>query len=139
MITKVLMGMTLATAVVMQDGLIEVNVQEKGKDGTHVHLYVPATAATWGVHLAPTEKLKEHLRGHREQLQLARTVVKGLEEIPDATLLEVDTFTEHVRMEKRGGRFLLDVDDKGEVVHISVPIRAARKVLQDLEAEAPAS
>jgi hypothetical protein len=136
MISKILMGMALTTAVVMKDGIIEVNVQEKHRDGSHIHLYVPATVATWGVHMAPEERLKEHLRGNRENLQLARAVVQAFEKYPDADFVQVESPKEHVHMQTRGGSFVVDVDDEGETVHVAVPIRAVRKVL---ETNAPTS
>jgi len=139
MIGKILLGMTLTTAVVLKDGLIEVNVQEKHPNGSHVHLYVPATLATWGVQLAPEKRLREHLRHSREQLAVARAALRELEKAPDALLLEVESVKEHVRMETHRGSFLLDVDDEGETVHIAIPIGAARKVIEELEAEAPAA
>ena len=139
MIGKILLGMTLTTAVVMKDGMIEVNVQEKRADGSHIHLYVPATVATWGVHLAPQERLREHLRHSREHLALARVALRELEKVPDAVLVEVESPREHVRVEIRHGRFLVNVDDEGETVHVAVPISAARKVIEELAADAPAS
>jgi len=139
MIGKILLGMTLTTAVVLKDGIIEVNVQEKRDGGSHVHLYVPATVATVGVHLAPEERLREHLRHSREHLALAHIALRELEKVPDAVLVEVDSPREHVRVQTLHGSFLVDVDDAGETVHVAVPIRAARKVIEDLEAEAPAS
>jgi len=139
MITKIAMGLVLSTVVVMKDGLIEVNVQEKHPNGSHVHLYVPATVATWGVSLAPQEKLRAHLRGRQQDLTVAANAVSALEKVDDAVLLEVDSPSEHVRMETRGGDFVLDVDDHGETVHVRLPIRAARKVIEDLRADAPKS
>jgi len=141
MIGKILLGMTLTTAVVLKDGIVEVNVQEKHPGGSHVHLYVPATAATWGVHLAPEERLREQLRNAhaREGLAIARVALHELEKMPDAQLVEVESPTEHVRVQTRHGRILVDVDDEGETVHVAVPISAARKVIEELEAESPAS
>ena len=139
MIGKILLGMTLTTAVVLKDGIIEVNVQEKHDGGSHVHLYVPATVATVGVHLAPEERLREHLRHSHEHLAIAHIALRELEKVPDAVLVEVDSPREHVRVQTLYGSFLVDVDDAGETVHVAVPIRAARKVIEDLEAEAPAS
>jgi hypothetical protein len=139
MIGKILLGMTLTTAVVMKDGMVEVNVQEKRADGSHIHLFVPATVATWGVHLAPQERLREHLRNSREHLAIAHVALRELEKISDAVLVEVDNPREHVRVEISHGRFVVNVDDEGETVRVAVPIRAARKVIEDLEAEAPAS
>jgi len=139
MIGKILLGMTLTTAVVMKDGIVEVNVQEKHAGGSHVHLYVPATVATWGVHLAPEERLREHLRHSREHLALAQVALREIEKVPDALLVEVESPTEHVRVQTRRGSFVLDVDDPGETVHVAVPIRAARKVMEELEADSPAN
>ena len=139
LIGKVALGVTLATVVVMKDGLIEVNVQEHHKGGDHVHLYVPATVATWGVHLAPEEKLREHLRNHREDLGIARAVLSEMEKLPDVSLVEVDSPKEHVRVMIQFGKLTVDVDDPGETVHVSLPIRAARKVVEDLEHEAPST
>jgi len=137
LIGKVAIGVALATVVVMKDGLIEVNVQEHHKGGDHVHLYVPATVATWGVHLAPEEKLREHLRNHRQDLGIARVVLSELEKLPDASLVEVDSPKEHVHVQVRFGNLTVDVEDPGETVHVSMPIRAARKVVEDLETDAP--
>jgi len=137
LIGKVAIGVALATVVVMKDGLIEVNVQEHHKGGDHVHLYVPATVATWGVHLAPEEKLREHLQSHREDLGVARAVLIGLEKLPDASLVQVDSPKEHVNVQLRNGNLVVDVEDPGETVHVSMPVRAARKVVEDLETDAP--
>jgi len=139
LIGKLALGVTLATVVVMKDGLIEVNVQEHHKGGDHVHLYLPATVATWGVHLAPQEKLREHLRNHRGDLGIARAALRELEKLPDAALVEVDSPKEHVHVNVRNGNLLVDVEDPGETVHVSMPIRAARKVVEDLERDAPAA
>lgn len=138
MIGKIALGAALMTAVVMKDGVIEVNVLEKKHDGSHVHLFLPATAATWGIHLAPERRLAEHLRGHRDQLALAHVTLSQLERIPDAVLVQVDSPKEHVRVATRNGSFVVDADTSEETVHVRVPIRAARKVIEDLEAGAPA-
>jgi hypothetical protein len=135
---KVLLGMTVATMVVMKDGMIEVNVHEKHEGGDHVHLYLPATVATWGVHLAPEARLREHLRHQREHLALARVALRELEKLPDVMLVEVESSRENVHVAIRSGNFVVDVDDPGETVHINMPIRAARKVVEDLESESPA-
>jgi hypothetical protein len=136
MIGKLLLGSVLAGAVVLQDGLLEVKVDEKGKDGSHVHLYLPATLATWGVHLAPREKIRLHLQGAEEQLALARVISRELEKAPDTLFVAVDSAEQHVRVEKHWGSLRVDVDDAGETVHLSVPLRAARRLIEDLEADA---
>jgi hypothetical protein len=139
MIGKLVLGMTLATAVVLKDGLIEVKVDEHRKEGSHIHLILPATLATWGVQLAPKNRVREKLRREQEHLALAAVVLHELERAPDTVFVQVESTREHVRLETRSGNLRVDVDDPGETVHLSLPIRAARKVLEDLEAIAPAS
>jgi hypothetical protein len=121
----------------MKDGIIEVNVQEKHAGGSHVHLYLPATVATLGVHLAPQERVREHLRQQGEHLAIARTALRELEKVPDAVLVEVESPKEHVRVATRNGNFVVDVNDASDTVHISMPIRAARKVVEDLQTDVP--
>jgi hypothetical protein len=137
MIGKIFLGLALTTAVVMKDGIIEVNVQEKHDGGSHVHLYLPATVATLGVHLAPQERLREHLRREGEHLAIACVALKELEKVPDAVLVEVVSATEQVRVATRNGNFVVDVNDASDTVHISMPIRAARKVVEDLQTDIP--
>ena len=136
MISKLLLGTVLAGAAVMQDGILEVSVQEKGRDGTHVHLYLPATVATWGIHLAPRGRIGERVRDKQEELALARLIARQLEDAPDTVFVEVDDGNQHVRVAKHWGSLRVDVDDAGETVHVSVPLRAARRVLENLEADA---
>jgi len=135
---KVALGLAVTTAVVMKDGVIEINVQEHHKNGDHVHLFIPATVATWGVQLAPAERMKNHLRHQRENLAIARTALNELEKLPDVDLVDVDSPREHVQVTIKNGNLIVDVDDPGETVHVRLPIRAARKVVEDLEAESPA-
>ena len=138
LVGKVLLGMVVVTAVVLKDGVIEVNVQENHKDGSHVHFYVPATVATWGVHLAPEARIREHLRHEdRQNLEIACATLRAMEKLPDTVLVEVESAKEHVNVAIHDGDFLVDVNDHGDLVHIRVPIRAARKVVEDLEADAP--
>jgi len=137
MIGKILLGLTLTTVVVLKDGIIEINVQEKHEGGSHVHLYLPATVATLGVHLAPQERLREHLRREGEHLAIARTALSELEKVSDAVLVEVESAREHVRVAVHSGNFIVDVNDANDTVHISVPVRAARKVVEDLQADVP--
>lgn len=136
MIGKILLGATMATAVVMKDGVIEVNVHEKRPDGSHIHLYLPGTVATWGVHLAPERRIAEHLRGKQQDLAIAHLALSELEKIPGADLVQVESPREHVNVAIRNGSLVVDVDDPGETVHVRMPIRAARKVIEDLQADA---
>lgn len=137
LVGKLLLGVTVAGMVVMKDGLIEVNVQEKHPGGSHIHIFLPATVATWGAHMVPEDRIKNHLRHQRENLALARVVLNEMEKLPDAVLVEVESPKEQVHVAIRNGSFIVDVNDPNDTVHLRLPIRAARKVVEDLESDSP--
>lgn len=56
-----------------------------------------------------------------------------LAKCPDTVLVEVKDGREHVRVEKRGGRLLVDVDSPREEVHISLPLRTVVSVIREIE------
>ena len=54
MLAKIALGFVitagLGTAYILQDGLIRVTVEEYHKDGTNLHLYIPAELAPLAAH-----------------------------------------------------------------------------------------
>ena len=46
-------------AVVYDMGAVRVSVDEKGKDGTSIHLVVPAALVSAGIHLVPDRELRK--------------------------------------------------------------------------------
>jgi hypothetical protein len=133
-----LAGTTLmAGALVMHEGVITVNVREKWPDGSHVRLFVPATVVGLGMSLAPKSKIEHATRHARKYLPLARIGAEELAKCPDFVLVEVKDRDEHVRIQKVGGRLLVDVDSPREEVHVAVPLKTVISALRDLEAAGP--
>jgi hypothetical protein len=133
-----LAGTTLmAGALVMHEGVITVNVREKRPDGSHVRLFVPATVIGLGMSLAPKDKIEHATRHARKFLPLARIGAEELAKCPDFVLVEVHDRDEHVRIQKVGGRLLVDVHSPREEVHVAVPLRTVISALRDLEAAGP--
>ncbi|MBO0910774.1 MAG: hypothetical protein J2P13_03180, partial [Acidobacteria bacterium] len=50
-------------------------------------------------------------------------------ESADGVLVEVEDATDHVLITKRAGSIVVDVNDRNDVVHVSVPLRAARTAI----------
>ena len=137
---KVLLGTALiGGAVVMQDGIVSVNVREKHPGGHHIWFAVPGSIVPFGLKLAPADHLREGMHNAREWMPVARAAVDALEKSPDGVYVEVDTPSEHVRVQKAWGRIVVDVDDPNEEVHVAVPVRLMRHTLREIEELQPAS
>ncbi len=138
--SKAIAGMAgttlLAGALVFHEGVITVNVREKRADGGHIRFFVPATVVSYGMGLAPEEHIRRATRHAHEYLPAARIALHELAKCPDTVLVEVKDRHEHVRIEKRGGRLLVDVDSSSEEVHVGVPIQTVVTVIKELETAA---
>ncbi len=141
MFTKFLTGALYTSliggAVLFHDGAITVNVQEKREGGDHVFVVAPATLMTWGVNLVPQDKLPRLPHQARQALPAIQAAAAELERLPDFVLVEVQERDQHVKVQKIGGNLVVDVDSPRENVHVSVPLRAARKTIEDFIARAP--
>ena len=137
---KIVLGtMLLGGAVVMQDGIISVNVREKQPGGHHIWFVAPGSIVPFGLKLAPAHDLKDHMRDARQWMPVVRAALDALEKSPDGVFVEVETPDQHVRVQKSWGRLLVDVDDPREEVHVAVPLRVVRHTLSEMEELQPAS
>jgi len=130
-------GVVYAGVALYQDGVVDVSVHEKRPGGNNIHIIVPGVLVPAALHLVPKEDLKRQLRGDSrelaEWLPVARIAARELARIPDGPLVEVDDHHDHVRIFKRGGVLVVDVDDNQDTVHISVPIALVRSVADNLQ------
>lgn len=130
-------GVALA-ATVAASGIVTVRLQESGPDGVRLFVPVPAAALDLGLGVAtlaiPAGELAR-LRAEAAPYQGAlAAVARGLEECPDATLVEVVTDRESVRVTKRGGTLVVDVDADDGRVRVALPARSLTKVARFLGA-----
>ncbi|HEV2102723.1 MAG TPA: hypothetical protein VGR58_08085 [Candidatus Acidoferrum sp.] len=140
-LAKVAMGlgatMAMAGMYVFHEGVIRVDVDEHREGGTHVHLWVPATVVSVGMHLAPKEQLNRVTTDARPFLPVLREVAKELEKYPNVELVDVTDAQDHVRVAMVDGKLQIDaVSDDGDVVHLSVPARVLQDVADELEEKA---
>jgi hypothetical protein len=61
-----------------------------------------------------------------------RAALDGLRDSDDIVLVEVKEPGEHVEVVKSGGSIVVDVDDAGETVQVSAPIRAISSTVDQL-------
>jgi hypothetical protein len=134
------LGVTLAAAgaYVFHEGVIRVDVDENRDGGTHLHLWLPGTVVSTGLHFVPQEKLQSTAQDLRPYLPVLREISKELEKYPNAELVDVMDGHDHVRISMIGGKLRIDAAcQDGDVVHVSVPARVLRDVVDQLEDRAP--
>jgi prephenate dehydrogenase len=56
----------------------------------------------------------------------------ALEQCPDGVFVEVTDPGEHVLVAKVGGSIVIDVNDADDIVHVSVPLRAAESAIHEI-------
>ena len=125
-------------AALSSEGFIYVNVQEKEPGGTHFNVLVPAALVPTTLHFVPNHHLAEASRDLRPYLPAIDAAIPALDECPDGVLVEVVDPGEHVLVTKRGGSIVVYVNDAGETVHVSVPLRAAQSAMHEIAEATPA-
>jgi hypothetical protein len=121
-----------AGAALSSEGFIAVRVQEKQANGTHLNLIVPAAIVPATLHFVPKDKLKDAGRDIRPYLPVIDAAIPALEDCPDGVLVEVRDPGEHVLIQKIGGSVVIDVHDHEDIVHVSVPLRAAQSSIHQI-------
>ncbi|HTP68644.1 MAG TPA: hypothetical protein VMJ35_07040 [Dongiaceae bacterium] len=126
--------LALSTAYVFHEGVIRVDVDENRDGGSHVHVWVPATAISGGLRVVPRHYLEHAAAQSRPYLPLIREVAKELEKYPNVELIDVrNADHEHVRITIRNGRIYVDAVDHENDIHVSVPAQTIAEVADRLE------
>jgi len=132
-------GATLAVggAYVFHEGVINVDVDELRPGGSHVHVWVPATAVSLGMRVVPRRHLEHAASQVQPFLPVLREVAKELKRFPDAKFVEVKDSTDHVFIGTTDGKIRIDVVNNNETVHLRIPIDTVEDVADRLESDAP--
>jgi hypothetical protein len=134
-ITLGMAGVALAgTGVLCSEGLVHVKVIEKQPRGLHINVIAPAMLAPLAVHFAPPRELAQTARELQPYMPAIRAALDGLRDTDDVVLAEVKETDERVRVSKSGGAIIVDVEDAGETVYVSSPIRAISSTIEQLTA-----
>ena len=128
-------GVGLASAgVLCSEGVVNVKVVEKQPQGFHIHVIAPAMLAPIAMHFAPRRDLAKAAREIQPYMPAIRAALDGMRDSDDVVFVEVKEPGEHVEVAKSGGSIVVDVDDAGETVHVSTPIRAISSTIDQLAA-----
>jgi len=119
-------------AALCSEGFIHVKVHEKQPGGTHLNLIVPAALVPATLTFVPRRHLVHASAQLHECLPIIDAAVPALEDAPDGVLVEVSQPGEHVLVSKSGGSVVVDVNDHGDEVHVSVPLRAAQSSIHEI-------
>lgn len=135
---KIVLGMAgvgLAGAgVLCSEGLVHVKVIEKRPQGLHINVIAPAMLAPIALHFVPSRDLAPATQQIQPYMPTIRAALDGLRNSDDIVFVEVKEPGEHVQVSKSGGSIIVDVDDAGETVHVSTPIRAVSSTVEQLAA-----
>jgi hypothetical protein len=142
-IAKIALGLAGAglasVGVLCSEGVVNVKVIEKQPQGVHLHVIAPAMLAPIAVHLAPQRSLAQASREIQPFMPTIRAALDGLRDSDDVVIVEVKGPGEHIEVAKLGGSIIVNVDDAGETVHVSTPIRAISSTVNQLAAAGPNS
>jgi hypothetical protein len=130
--------LALTSAFLFSMGLVRVEVNSKQPGGEHVHIIAPAVLLPVGAMFIPQRKIHAAAHDLQEWLPTVRAAATELLRCPDGPLVQVDSRNEHVKIAKVGDSLVIDVDDPGETVHATVPLRAAAYACNRLADEAQA-
>jgi hypothetical protein len=123
----------IAVALTAWDGIITVRVREKTPGGHHICVVVPGIMVPVALYFIPARYFRSP---HDAQLRLilpaVQRVADSLSSISDTVLVEIVSPSSHVIVRKQGRSVITDVDDSGDYVHVSVPLRAIRATARAL-------
>jgi len=129
--------LAIAGAYVFHEGVIRVDVDENRSEGSHVHLWVPATVVPLGLHVVPSHDLRQAAAQARPYLPVLREVSKELKKYPNAELVDVIDSENHVHIAVHSGKLYIDAVSDNENIHVSVPAETLSDVADRLEEIAP--
>lgn len=120
--------MVFVTAAVHRAGTIEVYINEAGPHGDNISLKFPGVLAQAALTFIPSSAFCCDM--DEEELawfEVAAAAASFLDRMPDATLVEVEGEDgESVFIRKKGANLVIDVKDRGDEVHVSVPLPTVR-------------
>ena len=138
---KIALGMAgfavAGAGLLCSEGFVDVNVVQHRDSPPHIHVIAPALLAPITVRLVPNDKLGEASEKLQPWLPTVRAALDGLRDSPDMTLVEVSDPNEYVHVEKRYGDIVVDIANREETVHVSVPIRAIHSTVDALADVSP--
>lgn len=121
-------------AALCSEGFLAVKVHEKQANGANISFIAPAALVPAALEFVPSRELSQASTELRPYLPMIDAALPALEKCPDGVLVEVVDPHEHVKVAKKAGSIVVDVNDSGEIVHVAVPLRAALSSIHEIAA-----
>jgi hypothetical protein len=118
---------------VVHGGVAIVNVHERRPNGTKLWLPVPLGLVDTALAFVPRDKLPRIDSEAQRWLPVAQKALAEIDRAPDAVLVDVQSPEEHVVVAKRGGRLVVDVHNRGQDVHVSLPPGALNDLIAHMQ------
>src|SRR5215813_14160556 len=113
-------SVAIAGAYTFHEGVV--SVEQQGRDGQHIHFWVPAAMVPLAVRAVPKHYIECHTRRAAEWLPVLHALSKELRHYPEVDFVDVQDPREHVHIRTHNGRLLVDVTGDDENVHVAVPL-----------------
>lgn len=123
----------VAGTLAFRQGVVTIRVNESGADGRQVNLFLPAAVVPLALRMVPAHHFGQIPPEARRLLPAVREAARRAADLPDFVLAEVDSPRERVRIEKKGNRLLVRVEERDEEVFVAVPLRTLASTLRELE------
>lgn len=126
----------LLAMMVGASGVVVVDVNEGGVDGTHLMIPVPLALAQTALTFAPDEMKYIDCPEFAPYQDVAERILEELKDTPDFTLVEVRERDTHVLVKKEGDHLRVEVYEANETeVSCLLPINGALKVIRSYDGE----
>lgn len=121
------LSLVLTVGAAFRAGSVGIVVRES--DGTDIALRIPAVVVHAAIVLAPSEVWDELAAEAHGWLPVVAATHRELAKLPDCTLIEVIDDEEWVRIGKRDGRIVVEVETWDEEIRIAVPLKTVSVAL----------
>lgn len=123
----------VAGMMAFSEGAITVQVNNHRREGGNVNLFLPAAVVPAALRMVPAHHFGQIPPEARRMLPAVREAMRSAAHLPDFVLVEVDSPRERVRIEKKGSRLLIHVEERDEEVFVAVPLRTIASTLREIE------
>lgn len=133
-------GLLFVGTVSAAGGLMSVAVDDPSED-LSFNIVVPAAAVTLAasaVDIVAEDIIDDHIDAHvraeiDQWIPVANDLLRELESADDFVMVDVDDHGDHVRVEKRGSRVIVQVRERhGTNISIGLPLPVVRAVVRAL-------
>ena len=117
--------------MVLKDGVVVVDVVNHRED-SRIFVPVPLSLVNFAAGMVPRPHKAEVAEKLKNCQPYMDAIANQMVDLPDAVFVEVQNPREQVHLAKEGNSLVIDVNNSDEKVHVSIPIRGMKRVMQNL-------